>query len=170
MNQLVTKINKGEVTALCADAISELERAARLFPMWPDTLYPVQYGPSEVAAQLKRARYHNETEGLATGHSIFGEEYMEFLEAAMKPGNIVASRRELVQSIAMLLRIGCHLNDFIAKANLSAEDAPQAKHSAVASKDGTPDSLNRHEEPPRLGCAKGYPVSHRGTESTEVKP
>jgi hypothetical protein len=33
----------------------------------------------------------------------------------MKPGNKVAARIELVQAMAMLLRISCHLDDYVAK-------------------------------------------------------
>lgn len=155
MKHLKTNIDKAQVTSLCADAISELERAVRLFPTWPEELYPIAYGPREVAAQLERARHHNETEGMATGHSIFGEEYMEFLEASFKPGNIVAARRELVQAMAMLLRIGCHLEDYVAKADLSAAQELRVNPEEAASQEGAPSELNRHEVRPRLGFEKG---------------
>lgn len=152
--KLETRIDKGEVTRLCADAISELERATRIYPKWPTELYPMLYGPTEVDAQLQRARYHNEN-GTATGHSIFGEEYMEFLEATFKPGNQVAARTELVQAMAMLLRIGCHLEDYVAKVNLSADQEPRVNPEAAACPVGTPSERIGHEEPPRLGCEKG---------------
>jgi len=114
MKQLKTNIDKAQVTSLCADAISELERAARLFPEWPSVLYPAGF-LNEIEGQLSRARENNGAESTCTAHSIFGEEYMEFLEAALKPGNKVAARIELVQAMAMLLRISCHLDDYVAK-------------------------------------------------------
>jgi len=110
--QLTTKIDKAQVTSLCADAISELERAARLFPEWPAELnYHAEY---EQAGNLKIARALNNN-GLATGTTIFSEEWYEFLLATRKPGNKVAARIELVQAMAMLLRISCHLDDYVAK-------------------------------------------------------
>jgi hypothetical protein len=112
MKQLKTNIDKAHVTSLCADAISELERAVRLLPTWPSVLYPSDF-LNEIENQLNRARENNHSEDKCTAHSIFGEEYMEFLEAAMKPGNIVAARIELVQAMAMLIRISCHLNDYV---------------------------------------------------------
>ena len=37
------------------------------------------------------------------------------MQAARKSGNQIAARAELVQAMAMLLRIGCHLNDYVSK-------------------------------------------------------
>lgn len=112
MIKLTTIINKPELATLCADAISELERAARLHPEWPDVLFP-EHHESQLTRQLEAARQLNDSADRATAHSVFGEEYYEFLEAALKPGNIVAARAELVQAMAMLLRISCHLNDYV---------------------------------------------------------
>ncbi len=108
--QLITVINKPELATLCADAISELERAARLHPAWPVNLnYDDEH---QEDGNLKVARAIN-NHGRETGQTIFTEEWYEFLLAARKPGNQVAARIELVQAMAMLLRIGCHLNDYI---------------------------------------------------------
>ena len=112
MNQLTTKIDKAAVTAFCADAISELERAARLFPTWPAELK--DHDEEEQEGNLKIARAMNDN-GRATGTTIFAEEWYEFLLATRKPGNQVAARIELVQAMAMLLRISCHLGDYVAK-------------------------------------------------------
>lgn len=110
MSKLTTIIKKPELATLCADAISELERAVRLHPEWPDQLnYHDEY---EQEANLKIARALNDHDR-ATGTTIFSEEWYEFLLAARKPGNIVAARTELVQAMAMLLRISCHLGDYV---------------------------------------------------------
>jgi len=123
MNMIKTWMIDFELRSLCEEAMDELVSAVGKFPEWPDVLYPAD-SLGEVETQLNRARANNESENDCTGHSIFGEEYMEFLEAALN-GDSEQARKELVQAIAMLLRIGCHLDDY---------------------------------------------VSHRGTESTEVKP
>jgi len=107
---LTTKIDKAAITELCADAISELERAARLWPTWPTELH--YHCEEEEGINLKCSRSLND-HGRATGQTIFSEEWYEFLLAARKPGNIDAARIELVQAMAMLLRISCHLNDYV---------------------------------------------------------
>jgi hypothetical protein len=111
MKQLKTTIDKAQVTSLCADAISELERAVRLFPTWPSKLH-VMDNPKFDDAILEQARFTNDS-GASVGESIFIEEWIEFLQASRKPGNKVAARIELVQAMAMLIRIGCHLNDYV---------------------------------------------------------
>jgi hypothetical protein len=114
MKQLKTNIDKAHVTSLCADAISELERAVRLFPEWPAELSPAGFQQTRVIDyRLQTARQCNQYKYTCTAHSIFEEEYYEFLQAAIKPGNLVAARIELVQAMAMLLRISCHLNDYV---------------------------------------------------------
>lgn len=117
--KLETRIDKGEVTLLCADAISELERATRIHPKWPTDLH--YHDEEEQDAQLKIARAIND-HGQATGSSIFAEEWYEFMQAARKPGNQVAARAELVQAMAMLLRIYCHLNDYMPRDRDGRED------------------------------------------------
>jgi hypothetical protein len=109
MKQLKTTIDKAQVTSLCADAISELERAVRLFPEWPDVLHP---NIEAVESELRKSRKLNDSKDRFTAHSIFGEEYLEFLEMALK-GNAKWARIELVQAMAMLIRISCHLNDYV---------------------------------------------------------
>lgn len=116
MKQIITKIDKAQVTSLCADAISELERAVRLFPTSPATLCSESI--SYVSSKAKIWKAINDGRFVKddihpTSATVFEEEYYEFLEAAMKPGNIVAARIELVQAMAMLIRIGCHLNDYV---------------------------------------------------------
>ncbi len=113
MSKLTTIIKKPELATLCADAISELERAARLHPEWPSELN--YHDEEEQESNLAIARAINDHDR-ATGTTIFAEEWYEFLLAARKPGNIVAARTELVQAMAMLLRISCHLGDYVPKA------------------------------------------------------
>jgi hypothetical protein len=110
MKNLITIINKPQLATLCADAISELERAARLHPEWPTEL---PYSAVEVYEHwLLITRAINDHER-STACSIFEEEWYEFLISASKQGNIVAARSELVQAMAMLLRISCHLDAYV---------------------------------------------------------
>ena len=105
MANLTTTISKAHLGAICADAISELERAIRKHPAFPGELS--YYQMDDVATFLGSLRNINDT-GKATASTIFEEEFMEFLMEcqAKRPGH---AREELVQSIAMLLRIYCHL-------------------------------------------------------------
>jgi hypothetical protein len=108
MKQLKTVISKAHLGTVCADAISELERAIRKHPEFPCEM--TNYQPDDVATFLGSLRHLNDT-GKATASTIFEEEFMEFLmEVQVKrPGH---AREELVQAIAMLLRIYCHLDDY----------------------------------------------------------
>jgi len=118
MKQLTTKIDKQFLGRLCADAISELERAARLHPEWPSKLASDKASLFSSNAQILKAINDGKlsVSGIhPSAQTVFEEEYYEFMEAAMKPGNQVAARIELVQAMAMLLRISCHLNDYVAK-------------------------------------------------------
>jgi hypothetical protein len=131
--QLTTKIDKAQVTAFCADAISELDRAARLHPEWPAELSPEGFRHTRVIeSRLQTARQCNKYKWTYTAHSIFEEEYFEFLEAAMKPGNKVAARIELVQAMAMLLRISCHLDDYVSHRGTEITEETKARLTAFA--------------------------------------
>ena len=109
MANLTTTINKGEITALCADAISELERAIRSRPEFPGDFS--MYNMSGAKELLKAFREMNDS-GKARASTVFEEEYYEFMEAALA-GNYKWARIELVQAMAMLLRIYCHLDYYI---------------------------------------------------------
>ena len=104
-----TKINRREIINLCADALTELERACRKHPDWPAKL--TTCNADDVKIFLHDARKTNDN-GQATAGSIFDEEYYEFIEAVMQ-GDAKAARHELTQAIAMLLRQYAHLDDFI---------------------------------------------------------
>ena len=110
MANLTTTISKAHLGRICADAISELERAISKHPEFPCEI--TNYQPDDVATFLGSLRHLNDT-GKATATTIFEEEFMEFLMEvqARRPGH---AREELVQSIAMLLRIYCHLCHYCA--------------------------------------------------------
>jgi len=105
MDNLTTTISKAHLGAICADAISELERAIRKHPHFPSKL---SYLDKHAASMLLDAFRDRNDNGRATGTTIFEEEFNEFLLEvfAGRPGH---AREELVQAIAMLLRIYCHL-------------------------------------------------------------
>jgi hypothetical protein len=107
-NFLGTSINKALLGGICADAISELERAIRKHPAFPGELTVIQ--PDDAAEYLGTLREMNDT-GKATASTIFEEEFMEFVMEcqARRPYH---ARGELVQAIAMLLRIYCHLGHY----------------------------------------------------------
>ena len=106
-----TKINQGELGNLCADAISELISACAKHPNWPEELtdsMDLEY----VQYVLGACRTFNDKPTGRTAQSIFDEEQFEFFEAVML-GDAKAARAELVQSIAMLLRMYCHIPNYI---------------------------------------------------------
>lgn len=123
MNMINTQMEDFELRNLCDEAMYELGSAVEKYPQWPDVLYPADC-LAEVEAQLNRARFNNESKDGCTGHSIFGEEYMEFLETALI-GDKEQARKELVQAIAMLLRIGCHLDDYVSHRGTESTEVPK---------------------------------------------
>lgn len=116
------KMDKGALAALCADAITKLGRACEKFPTFPGEL--TNGDRQHIRWQLNNSRLLNDTAGgeRATGHSVFGEEYYELQEAVVITCDLPAARKELVQSLAMLLRIAVHLDDYVAAAR-KARDA-----------------------------------------------
>lgn len=110
MANITTTISKAHLSAICADAISELERDVRMDPNFPENLPYHSEEEHEDAVKIFRAINDH---GRATGTTIFQEEFASFVVAANKPGNIVAARIELVRAMTMLLRISCHLNDYV---------------------------------------------------------
>ena len=113
MDNLTTTSNKGEITALCADAISELERAVRSKPEFPGDFS--MYEKAGAKELLKAFREMNDG-GKARATTVFEEEYYEFLEMALA-GNRKWARIELVQAMAMLLRIYCHFDSYVSETN-----------------------------------------------------
>lgn len=100
-----------EVQELCNDAIMELQRACEKHPLFPDSLIPNNKPAHDEL--LKGMREINARNGgqFAYGSSVFEEERIE-MESAVLNGNYPEARKELVQSMAMLLRIYIHLEDY----------------------------------------------------------
>lgn len=97
------------------DALVELDKAIEKHRMFPDRLTDLK--PEMIQCFLSRQREKNDTgPDTATGSTVFHEEWGEFLEAVQN-GDKAAARHELAQCIAMLLRIGIHLEDYMAKGN-----------------------------------------------------
>lgn len=117
MNELTTKANNQELTGLAVDAIAELRRACSKFPKFPDRLVIEDGMNTKIDRQLKLARICNDSPDgcAASAYSVFGEEFLEFIEAAQK-GDEAGARKELVQAMAMLMRIYCHLDRYCADA------------------------------------------------------
>lgn len=108
-----TKINQGELGKVCADAISELISACAKHPDWPDELTD-SMDLDYVRYVLGACRTFNDTPTGRSAQSIFDEEQFEFFEAVML-GDGEAARKELTQAIAMLLRMYCHIPEFVQK-------------------------------------------------------
>jgi len=109
MKGLTTKVNNLELTALAVDAITELQRACGKFPQFPDRLVIEEGMKTKISRQLELARMCD-----ASAYSVFGAEFLEFVEAAQK-GDAAEARKELVQAMAMLMRIYCHLEQYCSK-------------------------------------------------------
>lgn len=117
MNTLDTAktLNIVDVSLLSASAGNELRKAIEKHPLFPDRLSDLQ--PEMIQCFLSRQREKNDTgPDTATGSSVFHEEWGEFLEAVQN-GDKAAARHELAQCIAMLLRIGIHLENYMPKAS-----------------------------------------------------
>lgn len=114
MNTLDTakKTGKGLNLFLMSDSsFEELHKAIEKHPMFPDRLSDLQ--PETIQCFLSRQREKNDTgPDTATGSTVFHEEWGEFLEAVQN-GDRASARHELAQCIAMLLRIGIHLEDYM---------------------------------------------------------
>lgn len=112
----VDTVRKRELVNLCCEAMDELKRACAKFPAFPDRLVGSGEKSTPVARQLELARACNDRdEGrYATGYSVFCEEFLEFIQAA-EAGDRAAAEKELVQAMAMLMRIRLHLAEYCAK-------------------------------------------------------
>jgi hypothetical protein len=107
--RIITKIDKPFLARLCADAISNLQKACETHPRFPSTFTDMGI---EVAQELLiKARYYND-HGFDTGDTIAEEEEMEFTVAILQ-GMRRQAYDELVDLITVWLRVGLHLDDYI---------------------------------------------------------
>jgi DNA-binding GntR family transcriptional regulator len=116
MNTLDTKkiMETGcPVSIMTEMAEGELIKAVEKHPLFADKLSNLD--KDMTGFFLSRQRLTND-KGEATGSSIFHEEWGEFLEAVYN-GDADAARHELAQCMAMLLRIGIHIDDYIKSVN-----------------------------------------------------
>lgn len=111
---LITEINRGKLSGLCADAITELQRACAKPPFFPDALLSSLRPGHLIGEQLDLARACNDRAGgsEASAYSVVVEELLEFFDAAGR-GDRAAAEAELVQTMAMLLRIHAHPSDYV---------------------------------------------------------
>lgn len=102
-----------ELSALFVEAQDELARATAKFPEFPGTFAPPPALES-LPRVLKRIREMNDGAVNATAYSIFGEEWLEFVEAVAVRRDKAAARTELIQAMAMLLRMWQHVDAYVA--------------------------------------------------------
>lgn len=104
---------KRRLVSLCCDAMQELDRACFKHPLFPERLFDHENAATDLLRQLELARNNNDFEKgrLATGYSVFVEEFLEFVDAADR-GDRPAADAELVQAMAMLMRVALHLDDY----------------------------------------------------------
>lgn len=121
MLKLKTNIGADPVAVLIKDAVTEFYKAVDKHPLWPESLvYDVnkehlRRSKEQIEKELSRNRIFNDRDGgsMPTAETIFAEEWFEFLEAAIIKCDKAAARHELAQCMAMLLRIGVHLDDYL---------------------------------------------------------
>lgn len=121
MLKLKTKIGTDPVAVLIKDAVTEFYKAVDKHPLWPESLvYDVnkehlRRSKEQIEKELSRNRIINDRDGdsMQTAETIFAEEWFEFLEAAIIKCDKAAARHELAQCMAMLLRIGAHIDDYL---------------------------------------------------------
>lgn len=108
------KMDVRRLTALCAEAVHELRRAARKHPLFPAD-FVGRRDCARVTEALAGAREQNDGDGgaRATASSVFVEKWYEMVEAVLR-GDAEGARRELTQAMAMLLRIHVHLDEYCA--------------------------------------------------------
>ena len=121
MLKLKTNIGADSVAVLVKDAVTEFYKAVDKHPVWPESLvYDVneehlRHSKEQIENEISRNRMFNDRDGgaHASANTIFQEEWFEFLEAAIIKRDLVAARHELAQCMAMLIRIGTHLDDYL---------------------------------------------------------
>ena len=114
--KLKTEFKERELLELLTDALKELQRACLKFPCFPDAFANSASieSANRVLSAMRKVNDSNEG-AAATAYTVFGEEWCELIEAISSKRDKAEARKELVQSIAMLLRISLHLDDYIKK-------------------------------------------------------
>ena len=123
MLKLKTNIGADSKAVLLKDAVTEFYRAVDKHPLWPESLVDdtneehLRRAKQRIENELCKNRAFNDRDGgkFSTAATIFAEEWFEFLEAAVIKRDLVAARHELAQCMAMLLRIGVHLDDYVSE-------------------------------------------------------
>jgi hypothetical protein len=109
MKQLITKIDKQFLGRLCADAISNLQKACEKHPTFPMNVSGLTLEAAE--GMLRRSRQAND-EPDRTVCMIANEEELE-MEVAILQGMRPQVYDELVDLITVWLRVGLHLTDYV---------------------------------------------------------
>jgi hypothetical protein len=120
-NQLVTKIDKQFLGRLCADAISNLERACEKHPTFPAKLINLSL---EQVDSLERDTKNINDAGRGTVITIQDEEAMELFSNLLR-GNKKQAYDELVDLLTVWLRVGCHLTDYVHASGVDLQPALQ---------------------------------------------
>lgn len=123
MLKLKTNIGADSKAVLLKDAVTEFYRAVDKHPLWPESLVDdtneehLRRAKQRIENELCKNSAFNDRDGgkFSTAETVFLEEWFEFLEAAVIKRDLVAARHELAQCMAMLLRIGVHLDDYVSE-------------------------------------------------------
>jgi len=131
--QLTTKIDKQFLGRLCADAISNLQKACEKHPTFP--MHVSGLTLEEAEGLLRRSRQAND-EPDRTVCMIANEEELE-MEVAILSGYKRSAYDELVDLLTVWLRVGVHLNDYvpnkaITQSGNNARCSDSGNHSANA--------------------------------------
>jgi hypothetical protein len=146
------------------DSITGFYRAVDKHPLWPESLvYDVneehlRRSKTQIENELSRTRMFNDRDGgaMSTAATIFLEEWYEFLEAAIIKRDRAAARHELAQCMAMLLRIGAHLDDYVPEEEKGGDENAQTENehwgrpcgdTPSAEADGYADNVEGHFRP-----------------------
>jgi hypothetical protein len=121
MLKLKTNIGADFMAVLLKDAVTEFYRAVDKHPLWPESLVDdtneehLRRAKQRIENELCKNMAFNDRDGgkFSTAETVFLEEWFEFLEAAVIKRDLVAARHELAQCMAMLLRIGTYLDDYL---------------------------------------------------------
>ena len=123
MLKLKTDIGADSKAVLLKDAVSEFYRAVDKHPLWPESLVDdtneehLRRAKQRIEDELCKNRAFNDRDGgkFSTAETVFLEEWFEILEAAVIKCDLVAARHALAPCVAMLLRIGVHLDDYVSE-------------------------------------------------------